>query len=138
MRKQHLLLALRAQPCPLMQSFAADPVYVKGEVFAYVGRPRNLKDLKDPGACHGNVACRRNPSLAARGWCSSQELLSGGTATRWSTNLSSKVNLHYTINLRALCGANLVRQPSKIRTNEIRKLHRVAPSSASPRLTDYH
>ena len=37
---------------PLLQSertqgFAADPIYVKGEVFAYVGLPHNLKDLKD-------------------------------------------------------------------------------------------
>ena len=32
-----------------MQGFAVDPVYVKGEVFAYVGLPQNLKDLKaDP------------------------------------------------------------------------------------------
>ena len=30
-----------------MQGFAADPVYVKGEVFAYVGSIQNLKDLKD-------------------------------------------------------------------------------------------
>ena len=30
-----------------MQSFAADPVYVKDEVFAYVGLSQNLKDLKD-------------------------------------------------------------------------------------------
>ena len=29
-----------------MQGFAADPDYWKGEVFAYVGLPRNLKDLK--------------------------------------------------------------------------------------------
>ena len=29
-----------------MQGFAADPVYVKGEVFAYVGRNQNLKGLK--------------------------------------------------------------------------------------------
>ena len=29
-----------------MQGFAADLVYVKGEVFAYVGLPRNLKDLR--------------------------------------------------------------------------------------------
>jgi len=28
-----------------MQGFAADLVYVKGEVFAYVGLPQNLKDL---------------------------------------------------------------------------------------------
>ena len=28
------------------QGFAADPVYVKGEVFAYVGLSQNLKDLK--------------------------------------------------------------------------------------------
>ena len=33
-----------------MQGFAADPVYAKGEVFAYVGLPQNLKDLK--GAPH--------------------------------------------------------------------------------------
>ena len=30
-----------------MQGFAADPVYAKGEVFAYAGLPRNLKDLKE-------------------------------------------------------------------------------------------
>ena len=34
--------------------------------------------------------------------------------TRCSTTLSSKVNLHHAINFRALCGANLVTQPSKI------------------------
>jgi hypothetical protein len=28
------------------QGFAADPDYWKGEVFAYVGLPQNLKDLK--------------------------------------------------------------------------------------------
>ena len=32
-----------------MQGFAVDPVYAKGEVFAYVGLPQNLKDLKDRG-----------------------------------------------------------------------------------------
>jgi hypothetical protein len=31
---------------PRMQGFAADPVYVKGEVFAYVGLLQNLKDPK--------------------------------------------------------------------------------------------
>ena len=30
-----------------MQGCAADPVYVKGEVFAYVGLPQNLKDLQE-------------------------------------------------------------------------------------------
>ena len=29
------------------QGFAADPDYWTGEVFAYVGLPQNLKDLKD-------------------------------------------------------------------------------------------
>ena len=29
-----------------MQGFAVDPVYAKGEVFAYAGLPQNLKDLK--------------------------------------------------------------------------------------------
>ena len=36
------------------QGFAADPDYWKGEVFAYVGLPQNLKDLKDAG----HVACQ--------------------------------------------------------------------------------
>ena len=31
-------------PIKRTQDFAADPVYVKGEVFAYVGLPQNLKD----------------------------------------------------------------------------------------------
>ena len=30
-----------------MQGFAADPDYWKGEVFAYVGLPQSLKDLKE-------------------------------------------------------------------------------------------
>ena len=30
-----------------MQGFTVDPVYAKGEVFAYVGSIQNLKDLKD-------------------------------------------------------------------------------------------
>ena len=40
-----------------MQGFAADPVYAKGEVFAYVGLPQNLKDLKaaDPVYVKGEV-----------------------------------------------------------------------------------
>ena len=31
-----------------LKDFAADPDYWKGEVFAYVGRNQNLKDLKAP------------------------------------------------------------------------------------------
>ena len=43
---------------PLLQSertqgFAADPVYVKGEVFACVGLSQNLKDLKGDAARRG-------------------------------------------------------------------------------------
>jgi len=38
------------------QGFAADPVYVKGEVFAYVGLPQNLKDLKDLCVVRGGVS----------------------------------------------------------------------------------
>ena len=45
-----------------MQGFAVDPIYAKGEVFAYVGLPQNLKDLKDLNATspmrHG-VLCLR-------------------------------------------------------------------------------
>ena len=33
----------------MTQGFAADPDYWKGEVFAYVGLPQNLKDLKTVG-----------------------------------------------------------------------------------------
>jgi len=33
--------------------------------------------------------------------------------TRWSTTVSSKVNLYHAINFRALCGANLVTLPRK-------------------------
>ena len=39
-----------------MQGFAADPVYAKGEVFAYVGLPQNLKDLKDGSAMSGSAS----------------------------------------------------------------------------------
>ena len=42
----------RVQPAIILhsertQGFAADPDYWKGEVFAYVGLPQNLKDPKD-------------------------------------------------------------------------------------------
>jgi len=39
-----------------MQGFAADPVYAKGEVFAYVGLPQNLKYLNDGCAGAGDPA----------------------------------------------------------------------------------
>ena len=39
---------------------------------------------------------------------SRDELQRARNATRWSTTLSSKVNLSHTIDLRASCGANLV------------------------------
>ena len=45
-------------------------------------------------------------------------------STRWSTTLSSKVNLPHAINFRALCGANLVTSRSKFRPNETCELHR--------------
>ena len=47
---------MKVDVCERTQGFAADPVYVKGEVFAYVGLSQNLKDLKDvrvvSGATH--------------------------------------------------------------------------------------
>ena len=48
---------------PLLQSertqgFAADPDYWKGAVFAYVGLPQNLKDLKGASAAGGCAASR--------------------------------------------------------------------------------
>ena len=39
-----------------MQGFAADPDYWKGEVFAYVGLPQNLKDLKETLRLHATAA----------------------------------------------------------------------------------
>ena len=50
-----------------MQGFAADPVYAEGEVFAYVGLPQNLKNLKDwhPGLA-GKVPCAVTPAISTR------------------------------------------------------------------------
>ena len=39
-------LSVRCSALERTQGFAADPDYWKGEVFAYVGLPENLKDLK--------------------------------------------------------------------------------------------
>jgi hypothetical protein len=55
------------------QGFAADPDYWKGEVFAYVGRNQNLKDLNADqagwrlGRASGRDArgCRQNELLTA-------------------------------------------------------------------------
>ena len=44
--------------------------------------------------------------------------------TQWSTTRSSKVDLPYTINLRASCSAKLVTLRSKLRPSETRVLHR--------------
>jgi len=46
-------------------------------------------------------------------------------ATRWTTTLSSKVNLPHEIDVRALCGANLVTYPSKLRGIETLEVHHV-------------
>ena len=58
---------------PLLQSertqgVAADPVYVKGEVFAYVGLPQSLKDLKWRGP-HSSFVFRSHLHLVARWAC---------------------------------------------------------------------
>ena len=39
------------------QGFAADPDFWKGEVFVYVGRNQNLKDLKDLKDPAGGASC---------------------------------------------------------------------------------
>ena len=46
-------------------------------------------------------------------------------AARWSTTLSSKVNLPHVINFGAFCGANLVTYPPELWGNETFVLHRV-------------
>ena len=45
--------------------------------------------------------------------------------TRWSTTLSSKLNLQYSVGFRASCGANLVTPPSNVARNEAFVLIRV-------------
>ena len=70
---------------------------------------------------------RKGPTLAPFVGLRGFLLLVPGTghSARWSTTLSSKVNLPDTINFGDLCGANLVTQPSDIRGNETLELHRV-------------
>ena len=46
-------------------------------------------------------------------------------STRWTTNLSSQVNLSPEISCGVLCGANLVTLRSKFRTNETLEVHRL-------------
>ena len=48
-----------------------------------------------------------------------------GKTVRWSTTLSSEVHLPDAIDLRALCGANLVTLRSKLRGHETLGIHRV-------------
>ena len=61
-----------------------------------------------------------------------------GTSTQWRSTLSSKVNLHHTINFGALCSATLVtrwsRLPLKPGPNETLELHRVAPLETGTRV----
>jgi len=45
--------------------------------------------------------------------------------TRWTSTLSSKVNLQHAINFRVSCGANLVTYPTKFWGGETLELHRV-------------
>ena len=49
-----------------MQGFTADPDYWKGEVFVYVGRNQNLKDLK--------VECSNQTVLKPLKFCSRQHV----------------------------------------------------------------
>ena len=50
-------------------------------------------------------------------------------STRWTTTISSKVNLPHAINFRVLCGAKLVTLPLEFRGNETSVAHRVDPPS---------
>jgi len=59
------------------------------------------------------------PRLERRAWRGESRL------TRWSTIISSEVKLSHAINLRALCGANVVTLRSNFRANETLELHRV-------------
>ena len=62
------------------------------------------------------------------------------TSTRWSTTLSSKVNLAHAIDLKALCGAIWATLPSKIRVVETLEVHRVVghKSPYRPRISRTH
>ena len=46
-------------------------------------------------------------------------------STRWSTALSSKVNLPHAVNFRAVCGASLTTYPPEFGGNQTFVLHRV-------------
>jgi len=60
------------------------------------------------GGCHFlEAVCRHAPNRRQRSFLGSAP----GPTTRWTTTLSSKVNLPDPINFRALCGANLVTYP---------------------------
>jgi len=54
--------------------------------------------------------------------------------TRWTTTLSSQVNLPHAINFRASCGANLVTSSSQFRANETLVLHRAVRHTACRRI----
>ena len=57
-------------PSERTQGFAADPVYVKGEVFAYVGLPQNLKDLKpEPSQVQFSGTCTFQGRVWIYGGC---------------------------------------------------------------------
>ena len=52
-------------------------------------------------------------------------------SSRWTTNLSTKVNLPHAIELRASCGANLVTYLADDRGNKPRVRHRVEESGVT-------
>jgi len=98
----------------------------------------------NPAACgQGNVLLRRSsllgPPCPANGrhirvqGCGTGSVPGPGRqSTRWATTVSSRVNLHHTINFGALCGADLVTRWSRSPQNRGERKPRTPPWGPSP------
>ena len=64
-----------------------DPDYWKGVMFAYVGLPQNLKDLKDLGASSLQEPGSQSPSAALKVWLLGLEKASG-----WGKQVATDVD----------------------------------------------
>ena len=108
-------------PVQVMQS--TDQGFIRYSCRANLARIRQSRPDSESGIS--------KPSKHAGGECANLVLPSSDPLGRQhdtcrpSTTLSSKVNLNHAIIFRALCGAKLVTQPSKLGGNETLGLHRV-------------
>ena len=98
---------------------------VQGLGFRVQGRP----PISQPTPCilHSQENGLERVPVVAEGQQSLAVCPTTLSPERWTTTLSSKVNLPYTINFRALRSANLVTLRSKFRTNETLEVHHAVP-----------